>query len=206
MGEFYSKMFAGTYDTFTAGLERSIYKKRLALLSPLEGDILDVGSGTGVNFNFYNEDSRVTAIEPSKSMLKIAKNKFGARQNIEFHQKGINDKGLEELLMPQSFDAIVSTLVLCTIPDPQLALDRFKRWLKPDGKLVILEHIHARKSINRRFQKIINPAWKFCGDGCNLTRDTDDLIKQAGFQPVSEEYFKRTLRFYAGVFTFEKAP
>jgi SAM-dependent methyltransferase len=206
MGEFYSKMFARTYDTFISGLERSLYKKRHALLSTLDGDILDVGSGTGVNFSFYNEDTRVTAVEPSQSMLNIAKNKIGDHRNIDFHQKGINDKGLEDHLMPQSFDAIVSTLVLCTIPDPALALDKFKRWLKPDGKLVILEHIHAQNSVNRSIQKIINPAWKFCGDGCNLTRDTDELVRQAGFQPVSEEYFKRTLRFYAGVFTLEQAP
>ena len=201
MEKFYSQLFAKTYDTFTGGLERSLYKKRHGLLNSLEGNILDVGSGTGNNFQFYRKGTKITAVEPSASMMRIAKSKVEAGQMITFYEHGVLDASLDQLIQPNSFDAIVCTLVLCTIPDPKMALERFRNLLKPEGKLILLEHIHAHKPVNRRLQKILNPAWKICGDGCNLTRDTDKLVKAAGFYPLSEEYFKRTLRFYAGVFS-----
>ena len=80
-------------------------------------------------------------------------------------------------------------------------MKKFKNWLKPTGKLIILEHIHAEKNPNRFLQNIVNPVWKLVGDGCNLNRDTDVLIKEAGFKIESEEYFKQSLRFYRGIFT-----
>lgn len=197
----YQKLFANFYDVFMHDFEKKLFKKRKNLLSNLEGNILGVGEGTGVNFQFYSENTSVYSVEPSKPMIEKAKTKAEGRGNIIFYNYGINDKALDEELKEKSMDAIVCTLVLCTIPDPVLALQKFKKWLKPNGKLIIMEHIHASKPLNKSLQNIINPAWKIVGDGCHLNRNTDILIKEVGFVPVSEEYFKRTLRFYAGVFT-----
>jgi ubiquinone/menaquinone biosynthesis C-methylase UbiE len=162
--------------------------------------VLGVGEGTGVNFKFYPKNANVFAVEPSQYMIKKAIKKLNGNSNITFFNLGINNPSLAEQLEENSMDAIVCTLVLCTIPDPVLALQNFKKWLKPNGKLIVMEHIHASKPVNRSFQNIINPVWKVFADGCNLNRDTDHLIKEAGFIPVKEEYFKRTLRFHSGVF------
>lgn len=181
-------------------IEKQFHPVRAELIGDLEGQILDVGSGTGVNFEHFNKNANVIAVEPSKFMLEKAKNKLPQKASITTYNLGINDPKLEQIINQNSLDYIICTLVLCTIPDQVLALSKFKKWLKPDGKLIILEHIHAKEKPRRIIQNIINPAWKIVGDGCNLNRDTDVLIKNIGFKVKSEEYFKRTLRFYKGVF------
>ncbi len=196
----YQKLFANFYDVFMHSFETKLYKRRAKLLEGLTGNVLGVGDGTGVNFQFYPEHTAVYSVEPSKPMLEKAKLKAAGKGHITFYNYGINDKELDNQLKEKSMDAIVCTLVLCTILDPVLALTNFKRWLKPNGKLIIMEHIHATKPINKRLQNIVNPAWKVIGEGCHLNRNTDLLIKEAGFTPIYEEYFTRTLRFHAGVF------
>lgn len=200
MGKLYTHLFAKTYDTITGGLERSLTRRKTELLSGISGRILDVGSGTGVNFRYFPEEAEVYALEPSPTMVDIARKKADNSQNITFINLGMGDTRLNDIFEPNSFDYIISTLVLCTIPDPTEALKQFHEWLKPGGRLIAMEHIHASKNLNRKFQRLINPAWKFCGDGCNLTRDTDSLIQQSGFRTIKDDYFKRTLRFYSGVF------
>lgn len=201
---FYNKLFARFYDPAMRDFEKSLFKKRKELLSDLEGNVLGVGEGTGVNFQFYPQNAQVFAVEPSESMLHVAKKKASKFNNITFLNYGINDKELEQHIEGNSMDAIVCTLVLCTIPDPEKALQNFKRWLKPNGKLIIMEHIHATKPINKSVQNLFNPVWKVFAEGCNLNRNTDIMIKEAGFEPVKEEYFKRTLRFHSGVFKLTK--
>lgn len=196
----YQKLFAKFYDGFMHDFERRLYKKRRKLLSNLKGQVIGVGEGTGINFQFYPDDITVHAVEPSRPMMEKALIKAAGRPNIKFYNKGINDAALNNHFRENSIDAIICTLVLCTIPDPLQALENFKKWLKPDGKLVIMEHIHASKPLNKSIQNFVNPAWKIIGDGCHLNRNTDQLIKQVGFEPIEDEYFKHSLRFYAGTF------
>ncbi len=196
----YQKLFASKYDSFMKGIEISFFDLRKELIGNLDGRILDVGSGTGVNFEHFNSTSEVISIEPSIYMLDKAKAKLPVHKNIKLYNLGINDIALGNLIAENSLDYAICTLVLCTIPEPELALKNIYKWLKPTGKLIIIEHIHAEKKHRRVFQNIVNPAWKIIGDGCNLNRDTDKMIHKTGFKPETEAYFKRTLRFYSGVF------
>jgi len=170
------------------------------MLTGLNGEIIEVGAGTGVNFKFYGEQAQVTAIEPSLPMLKKAQKKASEDANINFLNYGVCDPELNQLIKENSIDYVVSMLVLCTIPDPEKALAQFKRWLKPEGKLIILEHIHSAHSRNKKIQNFVNPAWRAFADGCNLNRNTDQLILEAGFKPEKHEYIKRSLRFVKGVY------
>ena len=199
--KFYQKLFASKYDSFMTNLESSFHPIREELLRDLKGDILDVGSGTGVNFEHFNSKANVIAVEPSSFMLEKSKAKLPAKANITTYNLSVTDEAVDSILAKHSLDYIVCTLVLCTVSDQNLALRKFKSWLKPTGKLIILEHIHAQKNPNRLLQNIVNPVWRVIGDGCNLNRDTDVLIKEAGFKLESEYYFKRSLRFYQGIFT-----
>lgn len=198
---FYQKLFASKYDSFMTNLENTFHPIRGTLLGKLEGNILDVGSGTGVNFEHFNANANVIAVEPSSFMLEKSEEKLPVKANITTYNLGVNDEALEAIIPQDSLDYIVCTLVLCTIPNQQLALKKFKNWLKPTGKLIILEHIHSEQKANRFLQNVINPIWRIVGDGCNINRDTDVLIEAAGFKPESETYFKRSLRFYQGVFS-----
>lgn len=197
---FYQKLFASKYDSFMKGIEISFFDLRKELIENLEGKILDVGSGTGVNFEHFHASAEVISIEPSKYMMEKAKVKLPAEKSIKLFNLGINDSELEYMIEDNSLDYVICTLVLCTIPDYELALQKIYKWLKPTGKLIILEHIHAEKKHRKIIQNIINPVWKIVGDGCNLNRNTDEMILKIGFKPDKEEYFKRTLRFYSGIF------
>ena len=197
----YQELFARFYDPLLHDFERSLFKKRKALLSNVKGTVLGVGEGTGVNFKFYPKEATIIAVEPSEPMLRRARKKDN-NGNISYYNLGINDPELDSVINEKSIDTIVCTLVLCTIPEK--ALQNFKRWLKPDGRLIIMEHIHATKPINKSFQNLFNPVWKVFSEGCNLNRNTDLMIKKAGFEAIEEEYFKRTLRFHSGVFKLKE--
>jgi len=196
----YQKLFASKYDSFMKGIEIRFFDLRKELIENLDGKILDVGSGTGVNFEHFSTACEVISIEPSVYMLDKATVKLPAHKKIKLYNLGINDPKLDDLIAENSLDYAICTLVLCTIPKPDLALKNIYKWLKPTGKLIVLEHIHAEKKYRRIFQNIVNPVWKIIGDGCNLNRDTDKMILEIGFKPENETYFKRTLRFYSGVF------
>lgn len=203
MARFYQKIFAAKYDQFMNGIEEELSSLRRELISDLKGNILEIGAGTGINFQFYTPEAKVTAIEPSEFMLAKAKPKVGTK-NINIIQTGVGEKEHDDLFDENQFDAIVCTLVLCTIPNPERALHQFKKWLKPTGKLLVMEHIKSEKKFNGVLQGIANPVWKVIGDGCNLNRNTDQLIKNAGFRPLKDGYFKRTLRFYTGEFVLSR--
>lgn len=183
-----------------ADIEKQFHPIRAELISNLTGKILDVGSGTGVNFEHFNKGAEVIAVEPSKYMLDKATQKLPQKAQIKTYNLSVTDSKLDDIIQPETLDFVVSTLVLCTIPDYQLALKQFYKWLKPNGKLIILEHIHSENKINHLAQNLINPIWKIVGDGCHLNRPTDQLIKTHGFKAEQEQYFKRTLRFYKGIF------
>lgn len=203
MSKLYQKLFAGIYDPFMNKLEIRFYKYRMELLNNLSGNVLEVGAGTGINFQFYKEGVNLIAIEPSPFMKKRAELKVPDGLNVEFLINKVNDEEVEKKIKDNSLDYIVCTLVLCSINDPDKALQKFYRWLKDDGKLIVLEHIHSEKKINKKLQDIVNPVWKKFADGCNLNRNTDVLIKKNGFVAIDERYFQHSIRFHSGV--FEKA-
>ncbi len=203
MSSFYSKLFAKLYDKFMVSFEEKIGKDRQRMLKNLTGNILDVGSGTGVNFAHFNTKVHVIAVEPSKPMLDKSVEKINGK-NIELLNLDINDEKLHQTIKENSLDAIVSTLVLCTIQNPDLALENFKKWLKPNGKLIIIEHIHSDKKRKAIFENLLNPLWKIFAEGCNLNRHTDVLIKSKGFKPLEEHYFTIGLRIHKGIFVLDK--
>lgn len=180
--------------------ERGLYKKRKALIQPLNGKVLEVGSGTGINYQFYSDDVQLYALDPNASMLRRAMKKARPDLSITYLNNGICDSKIESNFEENSLDAIVSTLVLCSVPDPQKAISRFRYWLKPEGKLVILEHIHAEKPVNKKLQNLINPIWNPLADGCNLNRNTDQLLEDSGFISNQKEYFVQSLRWVMGVY------
>lgn len=200
MSNLYKKLFAGIYDPFMNKLEHKFYNYRMGLLSDITGDVLEVGAGTGINFQFYKSEVNLIALEPSPFMKKRAELKVPEGLNVEFLINKINDEEVENRIGDKSLDYIVCTLVLCSIDKPNMALKKFNRWLKDDGKLIVLEHIHSEKKINKKLQDVVNPVWKKVADGCNLNRNTDVLIKNNGFEAIEEEYFQSSIRFHSGVF------
>jgi ubiquinone/menaquinone biosynthesis C-methylase UbiE len=169
------RWFAAVYDRLQSANERTrVGKLRRELLGDLRGDVLEIGAGTGANFEYYAPDARVVALEPDPHMLKRAEPRL--RPNIELRQAPA-----ESLPVPDgSFDAVVSTLVLCTVDDVAASLAEIRRVLRPGGRLVFMEHVRG-EGFAGRVQDVIKPVWKWFSAGCNVNRRTEDAFETASF-------------------------
>lgn len=200
----YTRLFSRVYDPVMRGFEEKVLlRKRKELLHDLAGDVLEVGAGTGVNFALYPPGAKVIACEPSLPMLAQAHRKLERvppKASIELVHAGIGDEELEAHIPPGGFDAVVFTLVLCTIPHPEEAVLLVKKWLKPGGRLFVLEHIASERRMGRALQRAVEPVWTSLAEGCRLTRHTDAMLGELGFSPEWERYFTTGMRFYYGVF------
>lgn len=170
------------YDLLELPIELLLYAGwRKEVLSNLSGKVLEVGIGTGRNLKYYPPSSQVTGIDASKGMLEKARYKVGSTQNIELL---LMDS--EHLEFPDNtFDYAVITFVLCSTPDPMRALKEIRRVLKPSGELIALEHTYSSNRLLARFEVLINPIMSLVLAD-DMTRDTVDNIKKAGFD-IKEE-------------------
>lgn len=172
------KWFPEIYETFMAPLEKfKLRSIRKGLIQKATGHVLEIGSGTGFNFPYYKHADKVVAIEPNPVMRqKSLKRVKGMEVPID-----INFGDAEVLPFPDdSFDTIVGTLVLCTIPDPEKALYEMRRVCKPNGKILFFEHVRVKQPLIARAQNWMTPLWKRVCDGCHLNRDSLSTIKNVG--------------------------
>ncbi|GIP37820.1 SAM-dependent methyltransferase [Paenibacillus sp. J31TS4] len=177
--------FHRNYDRMMGPLEKRVLgAMRRRLLSVAEGEVLELGAGTGANFAYYRSASRVTATEPETAML--------AQAEIRAREAAVPVRLVQadatRLPFPDaSFDTVVGTLVFCTIPDPAAALAEAWRVVKPGGKLLLLEHVRLRHPLLAKLQDWLTPAWMAVCDGCRLNRRTAELVHRTGFETLEEE-------------------
>jgi ubiquinone/menaquinone biosynthesis C-methylase UbiE len=161
-------------------------KQREKIVPHAEGDVLEIGFGSGLNLPYYNKDKvrKVFGLEPSAGMRKLAGGRITeAPVEVEL----IDLPGEQIPLDDNSVDTVLMTYTLCTIPDVIEALDGMRRVLKPGGKLLFCEHGKAPDESVLRWQNRLNPAWGKIGGGCNINRDIPALIGQGGFRITSDE-------------------
>jgi len=177
-----SYLIAKSYDWAMSSTEkRCLQSWRKELLAQARGNILEIGAGTGVNLPHYpDEAEKITLSEPDPQMRHRLQQRVDTLQQQRFT---ITPWGADTIEMPDaSFDTIVSTLVLCSVPDLKSSLSEIYRLLKPNGILLFLEHIISDQPVTRTWQHRIEPLWGFCAGDCHLTRDTATAICTAGLQ------------------------
>ena len=181
------------YDATLWLVERKLLSEvRRELFASLNGDIVELGAGTGASFPYYSPRARVIALEPDRSMAQRAvRSAHASRAAIEV--RIASDAALEEFA-PKSFDAVVCPLVLCSINDPRQTLLEAYRVLKDEGRLVILEHVRSDGAVGR-MQDALMPAWRYVFDGCHLNRSTRELIEASGFD-TTKLVTKRVSRYF----------
>jgi ubiquinone/menaquinone biosynthesis C-methylase UbiE len=170
-------------------------EQRVAVLKDVSGDILEIGFGTGLNLPHYPAYvSRLVTIEPNLGMARYATQQI-ATSPIEVEQHATSGEALP--LADASFDTVVSTWTLCSIPDVELALREVRRVLKPGGRFLFLEHGLSPDANVARWQHRLNPVQQVLGDGCHLDRDMRELVADTGFSQLTCEnfYFENTPKF-----------
>jgi ubiquinone/menaquinone biosynthesis C-methylase UbiE len=161
-------------------------KQREKIVPLAEGDVLEIGFGSGLNVPYYDIQKvrKVFGLEPSAGMRELAADRVSASSlAIEF----IDLPGEEIPLEENSVDTVLITYTLCTIPNVGAALEGMRRVLKPGGKLLFCEHGKAPDEGVHRWQNKLNPAWSKIAGGCNMNRDIPALIEASGFRISTDE-------------------
>ncbi len=173
---------------FSGKHERHVADRKRVLLGDLSGDVLEIGPGTGVNLRYYPATIRWIGIEPNPFMhlyLKREAEKLG--MHVE-----IREGRAERLDVPDhSMDAVVSTLVLCSVQDVPGTLGEILRVLKPGGRFVFIEHVAAPPGMRlRRVQQWVRPVTRALADGCCPDREIWIAIENGGFEHLTFEHFR----------------
>jgi len=166
------------YDVMGRRVEKGeLGAKRPELVAGLEGEVLEIGAGTGFNLPHYEKASRVVAIEPDPSMARrLPRRAAEATVPVE-----VVSGSAESLPFPdESFDTAVVTFVFCSVNDPSAALADVRRVLKPGGRLVLLEHVRGDDRL-ARWQERLTPLHRRLAGNCHLNRDTRGAVAAAGF-------------------------
>jgi SAM-dependent methyltransferase len=183
-GRFNAAFFAGM-DAF---MERSLGSRKQRIFADLPDTVVELGSGVGANLPYLDEGSILVAIEPNRYMhapLAAAAHRYGIA--LDLRERTAESTGLPD----HSVDAVISSLVLCTVPDPAAALAEVRRILRPGGTFRFLEHIAAEPgTATRAAQRMLRHPWSWTFEGCSCERDLEADIRAAGFADVDVERYR----------------
>jgi ubiquinone/menaquinone biosynthesis C-methylase UbiE len=173
------RLFAALYDRVSKGSEAAgLRAERRELLATAEGATLEIGAGTGLNLEHYPDAvKRLVLAEPDEHM----------RRRLHRRAEGVSPEaeivaaGVEDLPFPDAtFDTVVLTFVLCSVPEQEAALSEVARVLKPSGRLLFLEHVRSADENVAKWQDRITPLYNLVG--CNPNRDTLSAIEASALE------------------------
>jgi SAM-dependent methyltransferase len=177
----WARAFAALYEPFLCVGERAgLRKHRKELLERSAGCTIEIGAGTGLNLAHYPDDlSGLVLVEPDSAMRR----RLAKRVARRCPRARLVDAPAEQLPFPDgSIDTVVSTLVLCTVDAPDLALHEILRVLKTGGQLLFIEHVRSDSPRLARWQDRLADPWRRFARGCRCNRATSELMVACGFE------------------------
>lgn len=184
MGRIYDatwgRFFSATYDRLMKSAEEAgLEEMRREAVAGTSGRVLEIGAGTGTNIALYPEGvEELVLAEPDPQMSK----RLWAKLASSGRAAKVVEAPAEALPFEDaSFDHVVSTLVLCTVPNPSAAASELRRVLAPGGHLHFVEHVRAEDPGLARWQDRLETPWRFFADGCHCNRDTLAVLSATGF-------------------------
>jgi len=175
---FWSDSIFPRFLDWVARDNRELRELRTRALLPAQGRVLELGFGTGLNLPHYPQSVQaIVAVDPNPGMAAIARRRMHDLGMAVTHHR-ISAESLP--FDSGSFDSVVSTLTLCSIPDVHAALGEVRRVLRPGGQFLFMEHGRDPDPRVAKWQDRLNPLWKAVFDGCQVNRDISQLIRHAG--------------------------
>jgi ubiquinone/menaquinone biosynthesis C-methylase UbiE len=161
-------------------------KLRGEVLAEVDGEVLEIGFGTGLNLAHYPKHlGRIATADPNPGMSRLARRRIAASRIAVDHRAS---RGEDLPFEAGTFDCVVSTWTLCSIPEAGRALGEVYRVLRPGGRFIFLEHGLSDAPRVRKWQRRLNPIQRLVGDGCRLDMDVPAIV---GSQPFAEIRFDR---------------
>jgi ubiquinone/menaquinone biosynthesis C-methylase UbiE len=179
------RIFAAIYDRLLAGTEKGgLREMRAELLRGAEGRTLELGAGTGHNLSHYGDSvTELVLTEPDRFMAGRLRKRLAAEESAPARVEVVDARAEELPFEDASFDTVVSTLVLCTVDDPSRAMAEAARVLRPNGRLLYLEHVRSPDSERlTRWQDRLERPWGWCSGGCHPNRPTGETLRSAGLE------------------------
>ena len=185
MGLYSNLIFPYCIDLTMSGSELSEYRQQL--LADVSGDVLEIGFGTGLNLPYYPaEINKITTIDPNPGMGRLARSRIEASP-IAVEYKVLNGESIP--MADASFDSVVCTWTLCSIPAVEKAIAEVYRLLKPEGKFFFIEHGLSREDNIKAWQNRLTPIQKVVADGCHLNRQIDAIVKSKFVNVTIEQFY-----------------
>ena len=178
------RFFAAIYDRLMASSEEAgLAEMRARTVAEASGRTLELGAGTGANLEHYTDAvTELVMTEPDPHMAKRLRRRLSeqpaAAGSVEVVEAPAESLPFEDA----SFDTIVSTLVLCTVEDPERVARELARMLRPGGRLLYLEHVRdPDEGSLARWQDRLERPWGWFAGGCHPNRPTEPTLRAAGF-------------------------
>jgi SAM-dependent methyltransferase len=169
-------------------IELSTGRRKRRVFAGLPGEVVELGPGVGANLRHLPAGTRLVGIEPNRAMhaqLRTAAERRGIR--LDLRERMAEQTGLPDA----SADAVISSLVLCSVRDPDAVLAEVRRILRPGGAFRFAEHVIApRRGVTRLAQRVLRRPWAWTFEGCSCERDLEGAIRAAGFASVEVERFR----------------
>ena len=178
-GNWYERHLLPYFLDFACSI-KPIRRQRLKVVPLAHGRVLEIGIGTGLNLEYYDSAkiTKIVGLDPGLEMHRLARKRI-AKSGMAVELVGLSAERIP--FETGSFDTVVVTYALCTIPDPMAALKEMRRVLKRGGKLIFCEHGKAPDPSVLQWQDRLTPLWSKIAGGCQLNRDIPALLKEAGF-------------------------
>ena len=171
-------IFAGFYDWVAQKMAPIEEEYRTELVAGLRGRVLEVGAGSGLNFKLYEAGADVVALEPEPNMARRAAERV---EEADVRVRLVRGAAERLPFADGAFDAVVLSLVMCSVRSPKRAVAEIRRVLRPDGELRMFEHVRSENPKHARWQDRLTPLWSPFSGGCHPNRDTTATMRAAGF-------------------------
>ena len=175
-----SRFSALIYEPFLwLGERRGMADRRARMLSEARGRVLEIGAGTGLNLAHYPGGlERLVLAEPEEHMAERLERR---RRDLGVAAEVVHAPAESLPSEEGGFDTVVSTMVLCTVSDPDSAIAEIRRVLAPGGSLIFIEHVRSEDPRLARWQERLRGPWEAFADGCVCDRPTVDHLREGGF-------------------------